>query len=133
SDMIIRGAGIGETIIERSASATSQLRFFSISSGVDVILEGMTIRNGGTTNLSLQRGGAIFNQGHLTTRYIRFENNAAYNEGGAIYNVEGATLYVTDSIFVDNVVNFRGGAIMNRPDTTLVVMNSGFYNNRSEE
>ena len=47
SALTIRGAGADDTVIERSASASSSFRLFTIEAAGNLTLEGVTLRNGG--------------------------------------------------------------------------------------
>ncbi len=74
-------------------------------------------------------GGAIVNNGTLTVRYVRFENNTAYNSGGAIYNASGTALPFTGTFFVGNHTEFDGGALYNIYGAQMNVWKSAFYEN----
>ena len=101
--------------------------------------------NGSFGSSITNQGGAIYNTGniyHLETDGITKTegiykvqfgsetlsdgNKAAY--GGAIYNNNGTTLSITDSLFQNNSATTAGGAIYNKSGN-LIVNNGQFYNN----
>lgn len=84
---------------------------------------GTTIRNNGTLNvtgvtfvnnnfISLSNGSSL---SKLTIKGSRFEDNTSSGYAGAVINQGGATLDISDSVFVNNRVNnaggFAGGAV----------------------
>lgn len=83
------------------------------------VFEGNSAASADTINSG---GGAIFNQGHMSTVYesgasqVEFNNNTAtYSSGGAIYNANQASI---DAAFNQNSASF-GGAIYNKNTLTL--------------
>ncbi len=70
-------------------------------------------------------GGAICNDGTLSSLRDSFTSNTAYN-GGAIYNSSVGTLTITDGAFTSNSA-YNGGAIYNARQATL--SNVTFTNN----
>ncbi len=97
-------------------NSTTSFRLFTIASGADVMLSGLTITNG-----NAQEGGAIFNEGRLTLDTSILLSNTASTTvpgsrayGGGIYNA--GTLSVTDSIIIANGASGTGalgGAVYN--------------------
>ena len=116
-DVVITGAGIGETFID----ANDLDRVFHILPGVNVTISGMTITNG-----SEGHGGAIFNQGTLDLSEVSISNNDASVQGGAIFN-EG-TLNLNNATLDGNFADSRGGGLFNAGGT-VDVQNSTFSNN----
>ncbi len=99
---------------------------FTITAGVNVTLQYLTLINGNTAN-----GGAITNYGTLTINNCTFTNNTANeNMGGAINN--DGTLTINNSTFTDNNANNDwGGAIYNTgtlTDTSNTFNDNSAYN-----
>src|SRR5690242_4255637 len=83
--------GISATV-ERSATATTDFRIFSITAGNTVSLGAFTIQNG-LLQLNEGDGGGIYNSGILTLNGTRVQNNKATSgNGGGIYNTGDLTL-----------------------------------------
>ncbi|MDI6723994.1 MAG: hypothetical protein QMD61_05055 [Methanobacterium sp.] len=131
-NMTIQGQSSTGTIID----AEGLNRIFIVNSGINFILNDLTIRNGTATN---SNGGAIQNNGGtLTVNRCVFTNNKAIRTtgntdvfGGAIYST--GTLTVTNSIFTSNTAvsgsnnEGYGGAIYNTGSSTIT--GSNFTNN----
>ncbi|MDD3753798.1 MAG: right-handed parallel beta-helix repeat-containing protein [Methanobacterium sp.] len=112
---------IGESQSGTVIDGEQQNKIFTISSGVTVTIQNLTITNGIATY-----NGAIYNTGNLTVTDCAFTGNTATDYGGAISNM--GTLTVTGSTFNNNKANWSGGgAIYN--DGTLTVTGSTFNNN----
>ena len=114
----------------------NQHQFLNIPNGSTVTINNLTITNcqsydGGAinnngnitltnTNLNYNNaagvfnvGGAIYNKGTLTITESNLTHNTAKENGGAIYNNEGATVKITNSNLTHNNVEWGGGAIYN--------------------
>jgi len=89
-DLTISGPGPNQLTVQRSsAPGTASFRIFSVLSGVDATLSGLTIRNG--SGISGSSGGAIFNTGTLTINACTISDNVANDAGGgAIFNNGGS-------------------------------------------
>lgn len=87
--------------------ATSNSRVLKISSVV--LLDGITIRNGNSSNV----GGGIFVSidGQLTINNSHIVNNNASLSGGGIALANGATLNMEASTFDNNSSSFNGGGL----------------------
>lgn len=72
----IMGAGIDKTIIDLNGT-----QFLNINSGTSIVLINISIINGYSSNY----GGAVYSFGDLTVDTVKFENNSAIRNGGAIY------------------------------------------------
>ena len=79
--LTITGAGSGDSIIQAAASsADATSRVFKITSGNDVAISDVTIRNGKTSgSFPADRGGGIFNEGTLSV------NNSGIRDSSASY------------------------------------------------
>ena len=138
-------------------SGDKATRVFSVTNGISVTLQNLTVANGGVTNndnpFNINHpsyGGGLYNNGVMTITNSIFLNNnittSNYNDaqrgnvnGGGVYNALGATLNVINSSFSLNTANGMdsfngnlggsgfGGGIAN--DGTLIIANSTFLNN----
>jgi len=102
-------------------------RIFRIENGVDVDIRGLQFSGG---NFAAGSGGAIYNNGNLILRTVRFNGNTASN-GGAIANMTGGVLSVTDADFVLNQASNTaqgGAALYNFGQATI--RRSSFRGNR---
>lgn len=106
-DLVIVGDGMDATVIE-----SSTFRSFSISAGVDVSMQDLTIQEGNPTG----DGGAILNAGNLSLTNVALRENSARGNGGGIAN--SGSLDLTDVIIDDNHAS-RGGGIYNTGTATL--------------
>ena len=111
SDLIIRGAGAGQTILDASDLLLLD-RVLHISPTATVTLQDLTIRGGNADN-----GGGILNEGNLTLTRVNFDNNRAVTEGGAIDNI--GILSISSSTITNNIAAGPGGAIHNSGELTL--------------
>lgn len=137
-DLTLTGAGATSTIVQAATSpGTASDRVFFINNSVTATLEGMTIRNGKTTEL----GGGLLNNGMLTLNNSTVSGNAASVDGGGISNLRFSTLTLNNSTISDNTAIGRSsGGIYNEATVTLnnstVSGNSakdvggGIFNNR---
>ncbi|MET0603148.1 MAG: Ig-like domain repeat protein [Baekduia sp.] len=117
--LVITFAGPSLTIEAESGTpvldGTDTVRLLSVGATSNVTVDGLEIRDGGTTAL----GGGIQNAGTLTVKGSTFFSNRAGN-GGAITNDSGATLAVQDSTFSQNTTTgVGGGAIISSGATTI--------------
>ncbi|MEP3479784.1 MAG: cadherin domain-containing protein [Fuerstiella sp.] len=150
NDVIIRGAGIGLTVID----AAGVNRVFDVNSSI-VTFADLTITGGdgsqsgggidvdsgahvtvedvlfdGNSATGSGKGGAINNEGTLTVLNSQLTNNTTSNgDGGAIAN--SGVLTVDGSTFEGNVSADDGGAITNEISGTAVITNSLFVGNSS--
>ena len=97
---------IGESQTDTIIDGEQQNNIFTISSGVTVTIQNLTLTNG-----TAYGSGAIYNVGNLTVTDSTFTENTA-SGGGAIFNYYGA-VNVTGSTFIENTANEYGGAIYN--------------------
>src|SRR5262249_16451688 len=118
----IQGLGADQLAV----SGNHQSRVFDISGGVTVMIAGLTITNGMAVGWPGEGGGILNESSQLAlTRVVLSHNEAigAPNQtgrGGAVANVRGAALGVTDSSFTGNRAaggdgngEGNGGAIFN--------------------
>lgn len=139
----IVGPGARRLTIQRDAAAP-QSRVFSVS-GSNLVLRGVTIRNGSgdhltsggalsiapssgvylsevslVDNTSAWTGGAVFNAGNVTIMRSLIAGNSAFSGGGAIRNEKGAVLRVINSTITNNHCAAQCGAVSNAGSLTLV-------------
>jgi predicted outer membrane repeat protein len=108
--------------------AGSSTRLLSVTSGVSLELNTLTLSNGHVPT----SGGAIFEQnGTLTIIDSTFSDNSAGGVGGAIDRV-GGTLSVSGSTFTGNSA-LDGGAIDTSQSATTTISNSTFSENSSTD
>ena len=125
-EVTITGPGADVATIDANQSG----RVFSINSGADVTISGLTITGGSVTGAN--QGGAIHNAGDLTLSSVVVTDNHSAVYGGAIYSAGGnAKLRIEDSTVALNIASNTGGAIyMNSALTdALVIERSTFYGN----
>ncbi|MGC2503405.1 MAG: Ig-like domain repeat protein [Silvibacterium sp.] len=117
--------GLGASSLTVSGGA--KYTVFTVNSGAQVYLSGLTIANGNGTN-----GGGILNDtGTLTVSSCTFSGNSALNgDGGGIYN--SGTLTVSDStISANSASGGDGGGIYS--SGTFTLSNSTFSGNSATD
>ncbi len=128
-DLTIVGAGANATVI--AAASNLNERVFDISSGINVSIFGLTVRDGRAINVP---GGGIYNKGVLTLSHVEIRDNSAVRtslelsgDGGGIRNT--GTLTIFNSTIANNSSFDDGGGILNNGRMTLV--NVTVSNNRA--
>lgn len=101
-------------------------RIFDVRPGVEALtLQRMVLRGGQAAT-----GGAIHVRDgvdDVTVTRVKFEDNAADEYGGAIYNLS-ARLEISDSVFEENHAGLGGAALFNDCGTALVTQSSFWRN-----
>ncbi|MBT3423324.1 MAG: hypothetical protein HN431_11010, partial [Bacteroidetes bacterium] len=110
-----------------SISGRYSQSIFVVSSGFNLQLEDLTIRDGKSTGSN--QGGAIRNAGTLTVNRCYFANNHAFAEGGAIFNT--GTVFINESTFSYNSADSAGGAIFNSGGLIKIQNSTISYNSAS--
>ncbi|NJN60688.1 MAG: DUF4347 domain-containing protein [Coleofasciculaceae cyanobacterium RL_1_1] len=126
--LTIRGAGEGETFID----AQQLDRVFHVLVGATLMLEGVTVQNGGDSN-EVSAGGGIFNEGTLELTESTVSGNvadASGGSGGGIYNTGTARL--TRATISSNRSLYSGGGIDN-VGGTLVLLETTISGNTTSE
>lgn len=150
-NLIIAGAGSGETIIDAGGDSGIGERIFEIpeGTGLRVDFHAMTLTGGRALGQSFpdNRGGAIridFFHEILITDTAFIDNQAPFTNGSSSYGIGGAIssngkLTITDSRFEDNYASNAGGAIeasgtvTGVPDGALLdIYNTTFTENRAQ-
>ncbi len=135
AELNLSGAGTGTITIDGAGQMTisgaNASTVFAVQSGVQALLEGLTIENGKGSNGSFSdSGGGIYNNGGtLTVSDSTLDHNSASAFGGGILNASG-TVTVSDSTLVDNSA-FTGGGIYNAGGTLTVSDSTLAYNSAS--
>lgn len=128
--LILIGDGAGNTIINGSGID----RVFQIQPGVQVIMNGVTVRGGATTGVS-QGAGIWNNGGKLVLNSVVIKNNNGSYNGGGIANTNLGTVEINQStIGPGNVANASlgfGGGIFNS-GSVLTTTNSTVSGNSAE-
>ncbi|MCF0233517.1 MAG: hypothetical protein HUK22_00900, partial [Thermoguttaceae bacterium] len=104
--------------------ANRQSRIFSVASGVDVTLNGLTLTGGYLNGV----GGAIYNAGTLTMTNVALTDNFAGLCGGAIYNV--GRLATRNATLSENTANV-GGAIYSKGSASEATIEFSTLNDNS--
>ena len=143
-NMTIRGQGADQTSIQANALPdVANRRVFTINSGVTVVLEKLTIKNGKVANLDNSvypaDGGGIYNSGILTLNYCRITQNYAIagsnfsgGAGGGISHIANNTMTINGCTFDNNQAN-TGGALVNEfanASGRFIITNSTFAYNK---
>ncbi len=129
--IIIQGLGPANTQIVGGLN----VRDFNVAAAGNLTLYDLTLRNSNcdTSCPTHPRfGGSILNAGRVTINNSVIVNNVASAsgaDGGAIYNMAGSFLTVTNSTFANNTANRAGGAIFDGGTTSIT--NSTFASNSS--
>ncbi|WP_027360161.1 DUF4347 domain-containing protein [Desulforegula conservatrix] len=89
-------------------NADSRSSAFVISSGSNVQIDGLVIKDG----YSSSNGGGLYNSGTLEIKNSELLSNSSGNYGGAIYNESHGTLDIKNSVIDSNSAK-NGGAIAN--------------------
>ncbi|HVK08984.1 MAG TPA: hypothetical protein VM597_09435, partial [Gemmataceae bacterium] len=127
--LTINGPGAGLLAV----SGNHQSRVFNISGGAVVGIDDLTITRGQVVG----DGGGILNTGSTLTldRVVLTDNHAVattsntFGRGGAVANMSGATLTVTDCQFTENQA--RGGGPGPAGQSLTVRCGAGIYNQGS--
>jgi hypothetical protein len=112
NNVTIQGPGAGQLAVSGNNSST----VFKVEANTQVVLSGLTIRNGSALN---SIGGGILNYGTLTVSACTVSNNYASGQGGGIDNEFRATLTISNSTVSGNQSGYNGGGIFNYGNLTI--------------
>lgn len=141
-----RDAAKHPTILSARVKGGAQRYAHVLYGADDVVLDGLTIRDGQATGFTYNgKGGGLlaYRAGKtflphddpigfvMTIRNCRFTDNAAL-EGGAIYAFGKARLTISDTVFANNSAA-HGGAIMDREGNQTSCDGCSFEGNRAED
>ncbi len=112
-------------------SSATGFRFLAVTSGGNLMLNGITLSNGGGTGI--QSGGAVrvFEAQLSATSTTFLDNSAPAYGGGAIFASGASTVAVIDSLFRGNTAGSQGGAILCLVTETFTIDRSRFLGNSS--
>lgn len=146
--IVLNNTILGESTILNHPTFTASGTYSGDGGAIRVSNGTLNVSNTSFNNYSATgNGGAICNNGSLTTSYADFVSNqaflggAVYNNGtanisnstfrlntavngGAIYNPSGKTVTFTDTSFIGNVASSDGGAIYNAGTVNINANNS---------
>jgi hypothetical protein len=105
-----------------TVSGNHAVTVFTVDSGANVAISGLTIANGHG-----QGGGIYDNGGSLTLSNSMVSNNFSDGNGGGIETEDGSMLTVAGSTFSGNSTSGNGGGIFNL--AMVAIENSTFVNN----
>jgi len=79
-------------------------------------------------------GGAILNRGDIVQiRDVRFEDNIALCDGGAVENVDDGVMLLVECDFSYNTAIANGGAVENDEDSIMSIKTGTFHWNNAQE
>jgi len=127
-DLVVRGAGVGSSIIDGGGVGTC-LRLVDVPPSAS--LEGFTVRNGRANNYTGNTGGGMYNlRSRLSVNRCTFVNNSALFYGGGLFNQECTNLTLTACTFANNSCGGDGGAMENWSSSPML-FSCLFMNNSS--
>jgi len=129
-NLTITGQSAQTTIIQANASAnTADRRVFTISTGINVTFQNLTIRNGYITTTSNSGAGINAGNGNLTIQdcIIKANNGSGTNVSGGVFSSGNVT--ITNSSFLNNTGTYVGGLYSSGSAKNTIVTNSTFYGN----
>jgi CSLREA domain-containing protein len=130
SPIYITGNDAANTTIQAHANSnTATYRVFEVSNSGNLILNGLTVRNGrcaGECTTLGNVGGGILNHGMLTITNSAINKNVG-DDGGGIYN--RGTLAIMNSEIYGNTAKEGGGGIYNDNGSWTFLMNVTFSGN----
>ncbi|BAU44459.1 Calx-beta domain-containing protein [Leptolyngbya sp. O-77] len=128
-NMTIDGPGAGTLTISRNS--TDNFRIFTLQSGIEATIEGLTISGG---NAGIGNGGGIANLGGtLTLQNLVVQNNQA-RLGGGIFNQSGTLTLINTNVNTNAAVQTEsqggaGGGISNQAGTVNIQGGSQIVDN----
>ena len=97
--------------------------------GVTVNLTDTEIRGNIAQSTSAGGGGLAFNKGNLTLTRVLFQDNTAYQYGGALYHANSTGISALNAVtMTQNTASAAGGGIYNNSGT-LNIISSALYTN----
>jgi predicted outer membrane repeat protein len=118
----IDGPGLDQLTVRRDFGGNYGI--FSVSSGAEAQITGLTITNGAATN-----GGGVSNAGRLLLDRVLVSSNSATNRGGGVYNT--GSLTVKASTLAGNNALAGGGGLQAVGGRLTLVLDSAISGNQS--
>ena len=121
----------GISLCQPNVTDRSLFRLLLTQPNSHLTLSNVTIKNGCALDIgsnSNKNGGGIYNQGTLVVENSLITLNKAIRLGGAIYNADSGSIFVTGCVFTQNA-GLSGGGIFKEGDEQLTVENSTFSYN----
>ncbi len=135
AELNLSGAGTGTITIDGAGQMTisgaNASTVFAVQSGVQALLQGLTIENGSASNGFTSGGGIYNNGGTVTVSDSTLAHNSSSYFGGGIYN-NGGTVTVSDSTLANNSASYVGGGIFNNGGTVTVSDSTIAHNSASD-
>ncbi|MGO2158693.1 MAG: autotransporter outer membrane beta-barrel domain-containing protein [Serratia proteamaculans] len=133
----------GSLITENCSAAAATLdekvlNTYLIADDAAMQFSGLKATSGSGGALNLSKGAALAIIPEDTTGYSLFNGNSSSSNGGAIFAKENSTIYLENTMFIDNVAHDYGGAIYingtnDEGNTDLTITNAVFSGNISSE
>lgn len=125
-DLIILGAGMGETIID-AGQLDRAIQVFT-----ELEISDLTVQNG-----LANPGGGLHVSGYASITRVEFVDNRSTSEepigvGGAVYVNPEASADIRESVFRNNFAYYGGGAVASGNTTMFTIRDSTFDSNSSE-
>jgi hypothetical protein len=111
---------------------TPGVRPIFIAVDTTVTINDATLTGGNTTGISPNDGGAVYNRGTLTLNRVIIDANRTPDNGGGLYNDDGATVTLNNSVVSNNraeAPNGDGGGINN--EGSMEIIASAIVNNQT--
>jgi hypothetical protein len=129
-NIVFKGAGADSTIIEWDPTAP-KVRIFNVQANARLVLDGVTIRGGGTFPsgpAGIGGGGLLNNGGNVDITNSRLIDNGGFR-GGGVNNV-GGTMRISSSTFAGNHAGDGGG--LSNSGGVVTISNSIFADNTAD-
>jgi subtilisin len=104
----IDGPGLEQFTVRRDTGG--DYRIFTIATGVEAEISGLTVTNGVAAS-SPAFGGGVLNRGQLLLERVAVSSNSAALSGGGVFNFDGATLTLKASRISQNSTQGYGGGL----------------------
>ncbi|AEX51243.1 putative transporter ATP-binding component [Rahnella aquatilis CIP 78.65 = ATCC 33071] len=130
--------------ITESCSATpttlenKTLNTYTVADGAEMQFSGLTVSGDSGGAFHLGNGSTLEIIPENTSGYSEFTGNSSSGNGGAIFAKENSTVYLENTLFIDNVAHDYGGAIYmygsnDEGDVDLTITNAVFSGNIASE
>jgi len=107
-------------------------RFFDVSGASDIKMEGITVQNAGSVNVSIGGAFLVNETSALAFDNCTFSSNEAAR-GGVVYIQDGSTASFTDCLFADNSASVHGGGVYAKNSVGLSFTHCEFVRNNATQ